>query len=106
MAVLKGHTEMVVSVAFSPDGKRHRLNNGDLVTVTFTAEGAATRVRIEQTGWDALGAAGPVRRERTQAGWAATTVGYRDLLANEHPSARSPAASPAHDVITAIEEAP
>lgn len=54
------------------------------VVVTFTAEGSATRVRIEQTGWEALGSAGPARRERTQAGWAATTAGYRALLAAEH----------------------
>jgi len=54
------------------------------VVVTFTAEGAGTRVRIEQTGWEALGSAGPARRERTQAGWAATTAGYRELLAAEY----------------------
>lgn len=52
-----------------------------LVEVTFTARAGGTTVRLEQRGWDALGDAGPVRRERTTAGWAAVTAPYRALLA-------------------------
>jgi uncharacterized protein YndB with AHSA1/START domain len=51
-----------------------------LVEVTFAPSGEGTRVRIEQTGWDALGDAGRARRERTVSGWAATTAPYRELL--------------------------
>lgn len=50
------------------------------VAVAFVAEGGGTRVRLEQTGWDALGERGVERRERTVLGWAAVTAGYHDLL--------------------------
>ena len=35
------------------------------IDVTFTAQGDGTRVRLEQRGWERLGAAGPPRRIRT-----------------------------------------
>lgn len=54
------------------------------VEVLFSPEGTGTRVRIEQRGWEALGAEGAVRRERTHAGWAAVTDPYRRLLAADH----------------------
>lgn len=50
------------------------------VCLTFTAIEGGTQVRLVQTGWDALGDAGRVRRERTIAGWAAVTAPYRDRL--------------------------
>jgi uncharacterized protein YndB with AHSA1/START domain len=51
------------------------------VEVTFTAGGAGTVVRIEQSGWERLGSAGEVRRERTHLGWAAVTTHYREGVA-------------------------
>ena len=53
------------------------------VEVTFAARGDATAVRIRQTGWDRLGAAGAVRRDRTRAGWEAVVAHYL-------PPARAP----------------
>ncbi|MEZ5180884.1 MAG: SRPBCC domain-containing protein [Acidimicrobiales bacterium] len=50
------------------------------VEVTFTGTDAGTAVRIEQRGWEALGEAGPPRRERTAGGWAAVTAPFRALL--------------------------
>jgi uncharacterized protein YndB with AHSA1/START domain len=47
------------------------------VDVTFTATPAGTAVRLVQSGFDALGEAGAVRRERTVQGWAAVTARYR-----------------------------
>jgi uncharacterized protein YndB with AHSA1/START domain len=52
------------------------------VDVTFTPTKTGTTVRLEQTGWDALGEAGPARRGRTVQGWAAVTAPYRALLAS------------------------
>ena len=39
------------------------------VDVTFVTNNGGTRVRIEQTGFERLGAAGAARRERTYASW-------------------------------------
>lgn len=39
------------------------------IEVTFTASPAGTTVALTQTGWDALGPAGPPRRERTGQVW-------------------------------------
>jgi uncharacterized protein YndB with AHSA1/START domain len=50
------------------------------VEVTFTAHDARTLVRIEQTGWDQLGEAGPPRRSRTQQGWGAITTAFARSL--------------------------
>jgi uncharacterized protein YndB with AHSA1/START domain len=50
------------------------------VEITFTPSGPGTAVRIVQTGWEALGEQGPIRRERTIAGWTAVTANYRRLL--------------------------
>lgn len=46
------------------------------VEVTFTDRGDATAVRIRQTGWERLGAAGEKRRGRTRAGWRAVLAHY------------------------------
>jgi DNA-binding transcriptional ArsR family regulator/uncharacterized protein YndB with AHSA1/START domain len=46
------------------------------VEITFTPAGAATAVRLEQRGWERLGAAGQVRKERTRGAWAAITAEY------------------------------
>jgi uncharacterized protein YndB with AHSA1/START domain len=44
------------------------------VEVRFDPTAGGTRVRLVQTGWDRLGGAGPPRRERTGAAWAAVTA--------------------------------
>lgn len=59
------------------------------VEVTFTPSPTGTSVRLVQTGWDRLGDAGPVRRERTVSGWAAVTAPYAAWLA-DHPSPHHP----------------
>ena len=51
------------------------------VEVTFTDRGDATAVRIRQTGFERLGAAGAARRERTRAGWQAVVSHYRPAAA-------------------------
>ena len=48
-----------------------------VVELRFTPDGASTRVRLEQSGWEALGDEGATRRERTVQGWAAVTAPYR-----------------------------
>jgi uncharacterized protein YndB with AHSA1/START domain len=40
------------------------------VELSFTPSGAGTLVRLEQHGWERLGAAGAARRERTHQVWA------------------------------------
>ena len=46
------------------------------ISVTFTPDGDGTSVRIEQRGWERLGAAGPQRRTNTQGAWLAITPFY------------------------------
>ena len=55
--------------AFDPSQATH-------VELTFHDAGEATQVRLEQTGFAALGEAGVVRRERTWAAWAVVTSAY------------------------------
>jgi uncharacterized protein YndB with AHSA1/START domain len=43
------------------------------VEITFVAVGEGTAVRLEQRGWERLGAAGVERRTRTGHAWAAIT---------------------------------
>jgi hypothetical protein len=50
------------------------------VAITFTENSGQTLVRLEQTGWDALGEAGPPRRERTVTGWTEVTGVYRSFV--------------------------
>jgi uncharacterized protein YndB with AHSA1/START domain len=50
------------------------------VEVSFAPTPGGTTVRLVQTGWDALGDQGPVRRVRTVLGWAAVTEPYRRLM--------------------------
>lgn len=57
--------------------------------VTFRPAGTdrpGTLVRLVQTGWDALGDAGPPRRERTIGGWAAVTGPYRAAFGEAGPA--------------------
>jgi uncharacterized protein YndB with AHSA1/START domain len=51
------------------------------VEITFTAAGQATTVRLEQSGWERLGAAAAPRRERTGSAWAMITARYADAAA-------------------------
>lgn len=46
------------------------------VSLTFEPAGAATRVRLEHTGFAALGEAGAVRRERTSSAWGVVVVAF------------------------------
>lgn len=53
------------------------------VAVTFTQQAGSTLVRIEQTGWDALGESGPLRRDRTTRGWGTVGEAYRGFVERE-----------------------
>lgn len=46
------------------------------VVLTFAEVGSTTRVRLEQTGFAALGEAGAVRRERTWGAWGVVTSAF------------------------------
>jgi uncharacterized protein YndB with AHSA1/START domain len=46
------------------------------VRLTFVPDGSATRVRLEHTGFAALGEAGAVRRARTNSAWGAVTSAF------------------------------
>lgn len=50
------------------------------VEVTFTPVDGRTAVRLEQRGWDRLGAAGIERRDRTRAAWAVITQHYAAMI--------------------------
>lgn len=50
------------------------------VTVTFAPLGGSTHVRLEQTGWDALGEQGSIRRDRTTRGWGVVSAEYRRFV--------------------------
>lgn len=47
------------------------------VEVTFSPQESGTLVRIEQSGWERLGEAGPPRRTKTQQVWGVLAVPYR-----------------------------
>jgi hypothetical protein len=48
------------------------------VEVHFGDDGAgSTTVRIVHTGWDPLGAVGPERRQRNEAGWSGVLEHFR-----------------------------
>jgi uncharacterized protein YndB with AHSA1/START domain len=51
------------------------------VEVTFAERDGRTVVRIEQTGWERLGDAGPPRRARTGQAWAAIAERLRQACA-------------------------
>jgi Activator of Hsp90 ATPase homolog 1-like protein len=51
------------------------------VDVLFTARGAETAVRLEQSGWERLGAQGPPRRAKTAQAWSALTATFARALA-------------------------
>jgi hypothetical protein len=58
------------------------------VEVVFTAlAGTSTRVDIEHRGWERLGAAGTVRRDANQAGWAGLVPYYVEACSGEPGSA-------------------
>jgi uncharacterized protein YndB with AHSA1/START domain len=48
------------------------------VEVTFTARAGRTAVRLQQRGFEALGDAGPGRRQRTEQAWSAVAARYVD----------------------------
>ncbi len=50
------------------------------VEVTFRAVDGGTVVRLEQSGWEGLGAAGPARRDRTGVAWRELTDRFRQAL--------------------------
>jgi uncharacterized protein YndB with AHSA1/START domain len=52
------------------------------VEVTFTQVDERTTVRLEQRGWERLGAAGVQRRDRTHTAWAAITDSYARAIAD------------------------
>jgi uncharacterized protein YndB with AHSA1/START domain len=52
------------------------------VEITFSAHGdGATRVRIEHTGWERLGADAETWRDRNNAAWGGLLVHYRHAVA-------------------------
>jgi uncharacterized protein YndB with AHSA1/START domain len=51
------------------------------VEITFTEVGDRTTVRLEQRGWERLGAAGVARRDRTRTSWATITGHYAQAIA-------------------------
>ncbi len=51
------------------------------VELTFAPSGpGATRVDLVHTGWERLGAEGPVRRERNTAGWSAVFAHFTTAI--------------------------
>jgi uncharacterized protein YndB with AHSA1/START domain len=46
------------------------------VEVRFLDDRGGTLVRLEQTGWDRLGTAGPPRRDRTRGAWTSIMAHY------------------------------
>jgi hypothetical protein len=58
------------------------------VAVTFTAVEHGTVVRLVQTGWDALGESGALRRERTINAWTTITAQYRRSLETNRKGSR------------------
>jgi uncharacterized protein YndB with AHSA1/START domain len=46
------------------------------IEITFTPHGEGTLVRLEQSGWERLGAAGPARRGRTRDVWTGLTARF------------------------------
>jgi uncharacterized protein YndB with AHSA1/START domain len=56
-------------------------DNATDVTIAFQSVNAArTRVEIEQSGWERLGAAGSELRNRNQAGWSSLVPYFRAAL--------------------------
>jgi uncharacterized protein YndB with AHSA1/START domain len=50
------------------------------VSLTFTPAGAATTVRLIQTGFDRLGAAGDARLENTRASWTTLVARFSNAV--------------------------
>jgi hypothetical protein len=48
--------------------------------ITFRAVGDGTAIRLEQTGFERLGDAGPPRRERTSGAWSVVTAAFADAV--------------------------
>ena len=55
------------------------------VEITFTEVGDRTTVRLEQRGWERLGAAGVERRDRTRTAWATITGLYAQATGDASP---------------------
>ncbi|MBV9817468.1 MAG: SRPBCC domain-containing protein [Solirubrobacterales bacterium] len=52
------------------------------IEVTFAARESGTAVRLEQRGWERLGAAGPPRRAKTGEVWGRLAAAYADAVAD------------------------
>lgn len=52
------------------------------VSITFRPREGGTAVRLEQRGWERLGAAGPVRRDRTRTAWGLITPPYATAVSD------------------------
>jgi uncharacterized protein YndB with AHSA1/START domain len=52
------------------------------ITVTFTPHGDGTLVRIEQRGWERLGADGIARKVNTERAWLTVTAFYIEACAS------------------------
>jgi uncharacterized protein YndB with AHSA1/START domain len=50
------------------------------VSLTFSSEGPATRIRLEQSGFAALGAEGQTRRARTGTAWGVVMSSFSHLV--------------------------
>jgi hypothetical protein len=48
--------------------------------ITFRAAGDGTAIRLEQTGFERLGEAGPPRRERTSGAWSVVSAAFADAV--------------------------
>lgn len=60
------------------------------VEVTFAPTETGTRVRIEQAGFDRLGAQGPPRRRRTDQAWDTLAAAFRSALEADGFAGRAP----------------
>jgi hypothetical protein len=61
------------------------------LSITFTEANGETVVRLEQTGWDALGEAGRIRRQRTVAAWTQVTGVFASFVeqSNNNPDSKN-----------------
>ena len=62
--------------------RRDRTDATDVEIRFVAGPGATTRVEIEHTGWERLGAEGQEWRDRNRGGWETLLPHYRDALAD------------------------
>jgi hypothetical protein len=60
------------------------------VDITFRAVAAGTAVRLEQSGWERLGPAGPPRRTRTEDAWSIVAAAFHGACDTIQSSTQSP----------------